>query len=277
MESTVSAHRNFQNFPGEHAPDPLARARAGPRRDRVAITSFGVLEFHAPVTQILDPPLSITQQQFEVSVTAAVAGWLCPCQRGWRSTGSRKYWTARFWDGATMGGGLWGCASFGASANEISTCAIRLRSDGECCEWSVAQRVALCWAPHHVGRGSLGRRSFGLCATKSRSSVQARKKVALNRVQTYTTPPCSCCYCRVGVLAVLRGTDCHEAASYKWWDVYACKHACVYCKPAFKLTSWHIHWLSFACAYTYTDPSLVLYIFFGFQPLLSFYYTTRSR
>ena len=39
-------------------------------------------------------------------------------------------------------------------------------------------------APHHVGRGSLGRRSFGLCATKSRSGVQARKKVALNRVQT---------------------------------------------------------------------------------------------
>ena len=35
-----------------------------------------------------------------------------------------------------------------------------------------------------MGRGSLGRRSFGLCATKSRSSVQAPKKVALNRVQT---------------------------------------------------------------------------------------------
>ena len=27
---------------------PLEGARAGPRRDRVAITSFGVLEFHAP-------------------------------------------------------------------------------------------------------------------------------------------------------------------------------------------------------------------------------------
>ena len=36
-----------------------------------------------------------------------------------------------------------------------------------------------------MGRGSLGRRLFGLCATKSRSGVQARKKVALNRVQTY--------------------------------------------------------------------------------------------
>ena len=29
-------------------PDPLEGARAGPRRDRVAITSFGVLDFHAP-------------------------------------------------------------------------------------------------------------------------------------------------------------------------------------------------------------------------------------
>ena len=57
----------FSEFPGEHAPDPLEGARAGPRRDRVAITSFGVLEFHAPpppppppVTQILDPPLPVS-------------------------------------------------------------------------------------------------------------------------------------------------------------------------------------------------------------------------
>ena len=63
-EKCISAHPNFQNSPGEHAPrTPLEGARAGPRRDRVAITSFGVLEFHAPppppppVTQILDPPL----------------------------------------------------------------------------------------------------------------------------------------------------------------------------------------------------------------------------
>ena len=81
----------------------------------------------------------------------------------------RKHWTARFWDGATLGGGLLGCASFGASANEIRTCAIELRSDGECCEGSMSQRAALCWAPHHVGRCRLGRRSFGLCATKSTS------------------------------------------------------------------------------------------------------------
>ena len=47
-EKCISAHRNFQNFPGKHAPDPLEGARASPRRDRYAITSFGVLEFHAP-------------------------------------------------------------------------------------------------------------------------------------------------------------------------------------------------------------------------------------
>ena len=35
-----------------------------------------------------------------------------------------------------------------------------------------------------VGRGRLGRRSFWLCATKGRPGAQARKKVALNRVQT---------------------------------------------------------------------------------------------
>ena len=35
-----------------------------------------------------------------------------------------------------------------------------------------------------VGRGSLGRCSFGLCTTKNCSRVQARKKVALNRVQS---------------------------------------------------------------------------------------------
>ena len=39
----------FSKFPrGSMPPDPLEGARAGPRRDRVAITSFGVLEFHAP-------------------------------------------------------------------------------------------------------------------------------------------------------------------------------------------------------------------------------------
>ena len=39
----------FSKFPGEACPrTPLEGARAGPRRDRVAITSFGVLEFHAP-------------------------------------------------------------------------------------------------------------------------------------------------------------------------------------------------------------------------------------
>ena len=50
----------FSKFPGGACPrTPLEGARAGPRRDRVAITSFGVLEFHAPpVTQILDPPLN---------------------------------------------------------------------------------------------------------------------------------------------------------------------------------------------------------------------------
>ena len=49
-EKCISAHRNFQNFPGEHAPGPppLEGERASPRRDRYAITSFGVLEFHAP-------------------------------------------------------------------------------------------------------------------------------------------------------------------------------------------------------------------------------------
>ena len=47
-EKCIFAHRNFQNFPGEHAPGPLEGARASPRRDRYAITSFGVLEFHPP-------------------------------------------------------------------------------------------------------------------------------------------------------------------------------------------------------------------------------------
>ena len=103
------------------------------------------------------------------------AGWLCPCQRGWRFTGSRKHWTARFWDGATLGGGLLGCASFGVSANEISTCAIGLRSDGECCEGSMSQRAALCWAPHHVGRGSLGRAHLG-CALQRVALVYRRAK-----------------------------------------------------------------------------------------------------
>ena len=65
-EKCISAHRNFQNFLGEHAPGPLEGARASPRRDRYAITSFGVLEFHAPppppVTQILDAPLVCTHE-----------------------------------------------------------------------------------------------------------------------------------------------------------------------------------------------------------------------
>ena len=60
-EKCISAHRNFQNFPGEHAPKPPRGARAAsPRHDRYAITSFGVLESPPPpppVTQILDPPL----------------------------------------------------------------------------------------------------------------------------------------------------------------------------------------------------------------------------
>ena len=39
----------FSKFPGGACPrTPLEGARAGPRRDRVAITSLGVLEFHAP-------------------------------------------------------------------------------------------------------------------------------------------------------------------------------------------------------------------------------------
>ena len=38
----------FKISRGSMPPDPLQGARAGPRRDRVAITSFGVLEFHAP-------------------------------------------------------------------------------------------------------------------------------------------------------------------------------------------------------------------------------------
>ena len=47
-EKCISAHPNFQNFPGEHAPGPLEGARAGPRRDRVAITSFGGLRIPRP-------------------------------------------------------------------------------------------------------------------------------------------------------------------------------------------------------------------------------------
>ena len=47
-EKCMSAHRNFQNFPGEHAPDPLKGARACPRRDSVAITKFGVSESLPP-------------------------------------------------------------------------------------------------------------------------------------------------------------------------------------------------------------------------------------
>ena len=39
----------FSKFPGGACPrTPLEGARASPRRDRYAITSFGVLEFHAP-------------------------------------------------------------------------------------------------------------------------------------------------------------------------------------------------------------------------------------
>ena len=38
----------FKISRGSVPPDPLEGARARPRRDRVAITSFGVLEFHAP-------------------------------------------------------------------------------------------------------------------------------------------------------------------------------------------------------------------------------------
>ena len=41
-EKCISAHPNFQKFPGSMPPDPLERARADPRRDRIAITSFGV-------------------------------------------------------------------------------------------------------------------------------------------------------------------------------------------------------------------------------------------
>ena len=60
----------FSKFPGGACPrTPLEGARASPRRDRVAITSFGVLEFHAPpppppppVTQILDPPLTTVEE-----------------------------------------------------------------------------------------------------------------------------------------------------------------------------------------------------------------------
>ena len=40
-EKCISEHRNFQNFPGSIPPDPLEGARASPRRDRYAITSFG--------------------------------------------------------------------------------------------------------------------------------------------------------------------------------------------------------------------------------------------
>ena len=38
----------FKISQGSMPPEPLEGARAGPRRDRYAITSFGVLEFHAP-------------------------------------------------------------------------------------------------------------------------------------------------------------------------------------------------------------------------------------
>ena len=38
----------FKISRGSMPPDPLEGARASPRRDRYAITSFGVLEFHAP-------------------------------------------------------------------------------------------------------------------------------------------------------------------------------------------------------------------------------------
>ena len=40
-EKCISAHCNFQNFLGSMPPDPLEGARASPRRDRYAITSFG--------------------------------------------------------------------------------------------------------------------------------------------------------------------------------------------------------------------------------------------
>ena len=38
----------FKISRGSMPPDPLEEARASPRRDRYAITSFGVLKFHAP-------------------------------------------------------------------------------------------------------------------------------------------------------------------------------------------------------------------------------------
>ena len=57
----------FKISRGSMPPDPLEGARAGPRRDRVAITSFGVLEFHAPPP----PPNNINtahRGRFQVNV-----------------------------------------------------------------------------------------------------------------------------------------------------------------------------------------------------------------
>ena len=45
-EKCISAHRNFQNFPAEHAPGPPRGGEGKLSRDRYAITGFGVLEFH---------------------------------------------------------------------------------------------------------------------------------------------------------------------------------------------------------------------------------------
>ena len=53
----------FKISRGSMPPDPLEGARAGPRCDRVAITSFGVLEFHAPPPPPRDSnPGSATEQ-----------------------------------------------------------------------------------------------------------------------------------------------------------------------------------------------------------------------
>ena len=54
-EKCISAHRNFQNFPGSMPPDPVEWARASPRRDRNAITSLGVLESPPPPPRDSNP------------------------------------------------------------------------------------------------------------------------------------------------------------------------------------------------------------------------------
>ena len=68
---------------------------------------------------------------------------------------------------------------------------------------------------NNVGRGSLGQRLIGLCATKSRSSVQAPKKVALNRVQTKPYSASSFCLPNKKRVGVAHGDGTNLEVVYK--------------------------------------------------------------